>query len=84
MMRQIGMQPRPAAVAAAIKPGDVVVMIVRNFAVDAQITLAAEFDRRVSHVDADALAAAGAQPPQFRGSQRRRPDRRLRRRSDRK
>ena len=58
MMRQIGVQPREAPVAAAIKPRDVVVIFVRPLAVDAQVTLAAEFDRRVAHVDADTLPAA--------------------------
>ena len=84
MMRQIGVQPRPAPVAAAIKPGEVVVIFVGPFAVDAQITLAAEFDRRMAHIDADVLAASGAQPPQLRRGQRRGADRRLRRRSHRK
>ena len=84
MMRQIGVQPRPAAVAAAIKPGEVVVIFVRPFAVDAQITLAAEFDRRMAHIDADVLAAAGPQPPQLRRGERRRADGRLRRRAHRK
>ena len=82
MMRQIGVQPREAAVAAAIKPGEVVVIFVGPFAVDAQITLAAEFDCRMAHIDADVLAAAGAQPPQLRRCQRRSADGRLRRRPD--
>ena len=53
MMRQIGVQPRPAAVAAAIKSRDVVVIFVGHFAVDAQVALAAEFDRRMAHIDGD-------------------------------
>ena len=83
MVRQIGMQPREAAVAAAIKSGEVVVIFVRHSAVDAQISFAAKFDGRAAHVDAHALPAPGAQPPQFGGRQRRRADRRRRRRSHR-
>ncbi len=84
MMRQIGVQPHPAAVAAAIKTGNAVVMVLGHLAVDAQIALAAKFDRALAHLDADVLPAAGAQPPQFGGSERRRADRRLRGRADRK
>ena len=78
MMRQIGVQPHPAAVAAAIKPGDVVVIFLVRFAVDLQIALAAEFDGRMAHVDADVLPLAGAQPPQICGRQRGSGNRRLR------
>ena len=84
VMRQIRMQPRPAAVAAAVQPGDAIVMIVKLFAVDPQITFAAKFDRRVAHFDAHPLAASAAQPPQFGGGERRGADRRLCRRPDRK
>ena len=84
MMRQIGVQPCPAAVAAAVKPGEVVVIFVIRFAVDAQITLAAKFDRRRAHIDADALPAAATQPPDLGRRERRSPDRRLGRRPDRK
>ncbi len=83
MMRQIGVQPRPAAVAAAIEPGNGVVMIDRRFAVDAQISLAAKFGSRMPHIDADGLAAPGARPPQLRRRERRSADRRLRRGADR-
>src|SRR5580692_9927124 len=78
MMRQVGVQPHPAAVAAAIKPGDVVVIFLVRLTVDLQITLAAEFDGRVAHVDADVLPLAGAQPPKFRGGQGGGRNRRLR------
>ena len=78
VMRQVGVQPHPAAVAAAIKAGDVVVIFLIRCAVDPQITLAAEFDGRVPHVDADVLTLAGAQPPQIRSRQRRSGDRCLR------
>src|SRR5262249_49619589 len=64
MMRQIRMQPRPAAVAAAVQPSDLVVVIIRVLAVDAQVTLATEFDRRVAHFDRHALAP----PPRSRQS----------------
>ena len=84
MMRQIRMQPGPAAVAAAVQPGYLIVMIIRVLAVNAQITLAAEFDRGAAHFDADPLAAPGAQPPEFGCGERRRTDCRLRCRSDRK
>ena len=84
MMRQICMQPGPAAVAAAVQPGYLIVMIIRVLAVNAQITLAAEFDRGATHFDADPLAAPSAQPPKFGCGERRRTDCRLRCRSDRK
>src|SRR3974390_2986876 len=47
MMRQIRMQTRPAAVAAAVQPGYLIVVIIGVLAVDPQVALAAEFDRRV-------------------------------------
>ena len=83
MVRQVGVQPHPTAVAAAIKSGDAVVIFGRNIAVDAQIALAAKFDRRCAHVDRDALAPAAAQTPQFAGGERRRRDGRLRGGADR-
>ena len=83
MMRQIGVKPRPAAVAAAVKPGYPVMMIFRRLTVDLQVTLAAEFDRCVAHVDTHALAATGSLPPQRRGRERSRADCRLRRCPDR-
>jgi hypothetical protein len=60
VMRQVGMQSRPATVAAAIKSGDCIVMIVGILAIDSQVTFAAEFNRSVAHLDAHALAALGA------------------------
>ena len=63
MVRQIGVKPRPAAVAAAVQPGYPVMVILRRLAVDVQVTFAAEFNGRVAHIDANALAATGALPP---------------------
>ena len=83
MRRQIGMQPREAAVAASVKPGNGVVAIGRVVAVDAQIALAAKLDRSLSHIDTDALTPAGPQPPQFRSRERRCRNRGLRRSADR-
>jgi len=65
------MQPHPAAVAAAVKPGDVVVIFLVRLAVDLQITLAAKFDGRMTHVDGDVLPLAGAQSPKLSRRQRR-------------
>src|SRR3974377_1037588 len=84
MMRQIRMQPRPAAVAATVQSRYWIVVVVWILAVHAQITLAAKFDRRVTHFDAHALAAAGAQPPEFGRRERCRADRGLSCRPDRK
>ena len=83
MVRQVGVQPHPTAVAAAIKSGDAVVIFGRNLAVDAQIAFAAEFDGGCAHVDGDALAPAAAQPPQFAGRESSRGDARLRGGADR-
>ena len=48
----------PATVAAAVQSHDPIVIIVRLLALDPQIALAAEFDGRVAHFHANALAAA--------------------------
>src|ERR1700676_1263138 len=79
MMRQVGVQPHPAAVAAAIKAGDVVVIFLVRLAADLQITLAAKFNGRMTHVDADVLPLAGPQSPKLSRRQRGRGNRRLRR-----
>ena len=81
-MRQAGMQPHPTAVAAAIEAAQPVGIVSRIFPVDAQIPLAAKFDRGVAHVDADALPAPRAQPPQPRSGERRSRNRGLRRGAD--
>ena len=83
MMRQVGVQPHPTAVAAAIKSGEIVVIFGRHLAVDTQIALAAKFDGRGPHVDGNPLPPAGAQPPKFAGCQSRRGDGRLRGGADR-
>ena len=82
-MRQVGVQPDPAAVAGAIDADGLVAMLVRRLAVDAQVALAAELDAGVAHVDADALPPAGPQMPQFVGGERGGGDGGLRRRADR-
>ena len=69
MMRQVGVQPCPASVAAAIKAGEIVVIFLVGFAVELQIAFAAKLDGCVTHVDADMLPASGALPPQFVGCQ---------------
>src|SRR5262249_10242202 len=69
MMRQIGVKPRPTAVAATIKSRDRVVILGRGLSIDAQVPFAAEFDRGAAHVDADALETARAQPPQLARSE---------------
>jgi len=78
MMGQIGMKPHPTPVAAAIESGDRVVIFGRRLAIDAQVAFAAEFDRGAAHVDADTLAATGAQAPELIRCQRRGGDGRLR------
>jgi len=60
-----------------------IVMIVRLFSIDAQVAFAAEFDGRITHLDAHALPAPAAQPPQFGGGKRGCADRGLRCRTDR-
>jgi hypothetical protein len=67
MMGQIGMQPHPAAVAAAIQSRDRIMIFGWGPSIDAQIPFAAEFDRGAAHVDTDTLRATRAQPPQFSG-----------------
>src|SRR5262249_60843700 len=57
---QIGMEPPPAAIAAAIESRDRVVIFGRRLSIEAQVAFAAEFDRGAAHVDADALAAPRA------------------------
>src|SRR5258708_36139007 len=48
MVREVRMQPNPAAVAAAIEPGDLVPQLGRGLAGDAQIALAAKLDRGIA------------------------------------
>jgi hypothetical protein len=63
-------EAQPTAVAAAIKSCDRVVILGRRLSIDAQVPFAAEFDGGAAHVDADALGATRAQPPQFTRCQR--------------
>jgi hypothetical protein len=83
MMGQIGMKPHPTPVAAAIESRDRVVIFGWRLSIDAHVVFAAEFDRGAAHVNADTLAATGAQPPQLIRCQRRGGDGRLRRGVDR-
>jgi hypothetical protein len=82
VMRQIRMQAHPAAVTAAIEASDRVMIFRARLGVDAQVAFAAKLDRGAAHVDAHALATAGAQPPQLAGGECRSRDGRLRRGAD--
>jgi hypothetical protein len=62
MMRQVGVQSRPASVTATIKPGDIVVILTR-LVIDTQIPLAAKLYRCVAQIHADMLPPASALPP---------------------
>jgi hypothetical protein len=84
MMGQIGMQPHPPAITAAIQSGDLVMMLDRRASIDAQVPFAAKLDRGAAHVDADALATTRAQSPQFARRQSRGANGRLRCATDRK
>src|SRR5262249_31974109 len=79
MMGQIGMEPHPTAIAAAIESRDRVMILGRRAPIEAQVAFAAEFDRSAAHVDADPLAAPGAQAPEVACRQRRSRNGRLRR-----
>ena len=82
MMRQHAVQPHPTPVTAAIETADVVPQFFRRLTVDRHVMLTTKLDRGAPHVDTHALAAAGAQAPDFSGGQRRSRDGRLRRRTD--
>src|SRR3982074_146959 len=83
VMREIRVQPYEAAVAAAVKSGDLVPQLRRGLALDAQIALAAKFDCGIAHRNADVLLPPGTQTPQFSGRERRCRDGGLRRGTDR-
>jgi hypothetical protein len=70
VMRKIGMNAYPAAVAAAIDTGNAIPQLGGRATVDAQITLAAKLGCRVSHIDCNILGATGAQLVQLAGGQR--------------
>ena len=78
MMWEIRVQPHPPAIAAAVKPGNLVPELLRRLAVDAHVALAAKLDRGIAHIDADGLLPAAAEPPQLRRRKRRGCDARLR------
>ena len=82
MVRQIGVQPHPSSIAAAIEPCDSIVILVRRLAIDVQVALAAEFDRGVAHIDADILTLRAGAMTQFRRSKANGRDARLRRSAD--
>jgi len=84
VMGQIGMEPHPPAIAAAIQSGDLVMMLDRRTPIDTQVPFAAKLDRGAAHVDADVLATTRAQSPQLARRQGRGGDGRLRRATDRK
>ena len=78
VMGQIGMQPHPTTITAAIQSRDLVMILRRRPAIDAQVPFAAELDRGIANVDADPLAATRAQSPQLAGCQSRGGNGRLR------
>ena len=84
VMREIGVQAYPTPVAAAVGAGDLVPEIRQGLGGDAQIALAAALDRCVAHVERDALAFVGPQPPQLGRGERGCRDARLRGGADRK
>src|SRR5215470_15900827 len=65
VVREIGMQSHPAAVAAAIGAGDLVPRVRRWRAIDAEVALAAELDGGVAHRDSDPLSLAGSEVPEL-------------------
>jgi hypothetical protein len=79
VMREVGVQARPAPVAANIGVGDAVPRIGRRGAVDAQPALGLERSRGMAHVDRDLLCRAAAHAAELAGRQRRGGDRGLRR-----
>src|SRR5215471_15260666 len=60
MVREVGMQPHPPPTPGCVEAGERIPEARWRGAVDPQITLTAELDRGVAHVDADALGAAAA------------------------
>ena len=82
MVREVGVKPDPAAVAAAIGAGDLVPLLRRLGAVDPAIALAAKFQRGVAAIDGDALRGAAAAAMQFGRRKPRRGDAHLRHLAD--
>src|SRR3954447_23485832 len=67
VMREIGMQPHKALIAGVVDPGDDVPRRWRRLAIDAQVTLTAALDDRMTHIDCDLLRLATAKLPDLRG-----------------
>src|SRR6202049_1889656 len=65
VMREIGVQTNPAAIAAAVYPSDLVPNVGRRLPVNTEIALATELDGRMAHVDRDELMPSAAQVPQL-------------------
>ena len=82
VVREIGVQPDPAAIAAAIGAGDVVPAGPRLAAGERQVALGAEFQGGVAHVDARRLGRPAARLVHRRRRRGRRGDAGLRRRAD--
>jgi hypothetical protein len=83
VMREIGVQANPPAVATAVYASDLVPNVGRRLSVNTEIALATELDGRMAHVDRDELVPPAAQVPQFGGSECRCRDAGLGRRTDR-
>src|SRR5256885_370667 len=60
VMREIGVQTNPPAVAAAVYPCDLVPKLRRRLSVNTEIALATELDGRVAHVDRNILVPSAA------------------------
>ena len=82
VMRKIHVQPDEASIAGAIGTEQRIADRCRCPAVDRQILLAAEFHRRMPHVDTDGLARCAGAIMQFRRGKADDGDARLRRRAD--
>jgi hypothetical protein len=75
MMREIGVQLNPAAIACRVEAHHRIAQGRRRPVVHAQIALAAKRRQRAPHLHLDALPATGTQPKAFGGSEARRSDR---------
>src|ERR1700676_11923 len=60
VMREIGVQTNPSAIAAAVDPCDLVPKVGRRLSVNTVIALATELDGRMAHVDRDELVSSAA------------------------
>ncbi len=66
MVREIGVQAHPFAVAAAIGAGDFVPDLIAAGVVDPEVAFAAKLGRRMAHIDSYLLRLLAAQLPQLR------------------